>query len=236
MTVNPSDGETVNAAEAHPSWLRDATWFAALTAIVIGVAAALIIFSGRGGSVVHVLVGASGWVLAMAFRVPVAVATRQSDHNRTAVVLSSGPAEETVRFAALAIFANTMWEAGLVGFGWAAVEAVYAAASGFAVVQVLNSSDGKAIEALAQMRALGMDRVWNLSDGLLERAAASAFHVAATLLIFRAPLLVLLLAPMHSIVNLKVLGALKDSPGRYRRLMLLLGLGSLAAAVVAVRV
>jgi hypothetical protein len=204
---------------------RQATAFALL--MLAGGAATAIWFTAQEQwSFLPFLAGAAGWMFAMVLRIPVALLAKRRDDQRL-LVAASGPAEESVRLAVVLLAASTTWDAALIGFGWATIEIAQTVATGFALVRLSTATDEKSIEAREQMRMLGMDRVSSVHDGVFERAAASAFHVAATLAVFSYPPLVLVLIPVHSMINIGVMAALKRSPNHYR-----LALGVMLAASV----
>jgi hypothetical protein len=210
-----------------------ASAFAVLMLMTVVGAAAWIIAQGRWATMPF-LAGAAGWMIAMALRIPAALLAKRRDNQRI-LVAASGPAEESVRLVLVLLAATTVWDAGLIGFGWATIEIAQTVATGFALVKLSTATDEKAIEAREQMRTLGMDRVSSVHDGVFERAAASAFHVAATLAVFSYPLLVLVLIPIHSMINIGVLAALKRSPNRYRLSLAVMLAASLAAGLLVTR-
>lgn len=208
---------------------------AAFTVLAFGsiIAAVIGLQLASRWSLKHFAVGFVGWILAMLVRVPVALVARRLE-NRNLLVLASGPAEELVRLVAVGVLASTSWEAGLIGFGWATVEVMQAAGTGFALVKLAQRRDEKSEQAVAQLQSMGMDRVTSVFDGLLERIAVSSFHVAASLVLFWQPLLVLVLAPLHSLINVSVLAMLKRSVSSYRMALIVLLSLSIAAALAAV--
>lgn len=150
--------------------------------------------------------GALGWSVAFALRAPVGLlAKRMPERTQTIVVASSGPLEELVRLASIAVAGRTFARALSLGLGWAAIEVVYAIASSIVALTIARGTGGKAAKIREAIAEHGMAAPVSPFVGVLERASASALHIGAALLIARHSLFALALVPAHSAVNLLVL-------------------------------
>jgi len=149
--------------------------------------------------------GALGWFIALILRGPVAAITSKlmtPDSAKLTVILSSGPLEESVRLILLALTSLTLSNAVSIGQGWAAIEVLYAVINTFAIITIVNRKDEKAAQALHAMEQQGMRADTNPIIGVIERITASAYHIGATLLIACHPWLVIVMIPLHSILNI----------------------------------
>jgi hypothetical protein len=160
------------------------------------------------------VLGAAGWVVALVLRVPVTLAFKRLPQKKlqTVVILSSGPLEEGVRLAALAVVGFTLPAASSLGQGWAAIEVVYAVINGLLLASLLTRNDEKAMQARAALEQIGMDPNKNKSwAGPVERISASAYHIGAALLIAANPWLVFIAVLVHSLFNLTMTRLAKQS-------------------------
>ncbi|MCY9593531.1 hypothetical protein [Paenibacillus chitinolyticus] len=169
-------------------------------------------YQGVGVTVKPVLLGAAGWIIALALRGPVSLlaARMPAEKGRLLLVSSSGPLEELVRLVTLLIAGLTIGSAASIGIGWAAIEIVYTLVSLFAVASLSKRTDEKAMQAKAMLEAqgtYGAHPAW----GLIERVFVSAYHIGAALCIARYPWSVAVLIPLHSLLNLAVLAVAKRS-------------------------
>ena len=158
------------------------------------------------------LAGAVGWVVALFFRAPVALAaiarTGSRERAQPWIVGSSGPLEEIVRLGVLLFVGRGLDEALSVGLGWAAIEVVYAIGNGFALVALAGRTDPEAEQAKALLptqAALEASAPW---WGVLERLWASLLHIGFTLIVAAQPILVVLTMLVHSAANLGLIRAL----------------------------
>ncbi|MFF2156269.1 hypothetical protein ACFVVQ_13215 [Paenibacillus chitinolyticus] len=169
-------------------------------------------YQGVDVTVKLVLLGAAGWIAALALRGPVSLlaARMPAEKGRLLLVSSSGPLEELVRLAVLLIAGLTIGSAASVGIGWAAIEIVYTLVTLFAVASLSKRTDEKAMQAKAMLEAqgtYGAHPAW----GIIERVFVSAYHIGAALCIARYPWSVVVLIPLHSLLNLAVLAVAKRS-------------------------
>lgn len=156
--------------------------------------------------------GALGWLAALILRGPVAAVSMKLPKSKaqTMIVASSGVLEEGVRFGMLWLFSASLPWALSAGQGWAAIEVVYAVVSGFATLSLLSRTDEKAKQAQALLAAQGtanLHPMW----GTVERMFASLFHIGATLLMVRYPWMLVILIPVHSLLNLSAVWLMKRS-------------------------
>jgi hypothetical protein len=156
--------------------------------------------------------GAAGWMAALVLRGPIAAIAMKLPKNigQNIVVGSSGVLEEGVRFGLLALTGTAMPWALSIGQGWAAIEVLYTIGTGFAMLSLYGRTDDKAIQAKQMLAAQGMADVHPIW-GVAERIFASLFHIGATLLIAKEPMMVFVLVPVHSLLNLSVTALLKRS-------------------------
>jgi len=147
--------------------------------------------------------GALGWLVALALRGPVALATRQlSEANRErAIVLSSGPLEEGMRVVALAVAGREFATALSLGFGWAMIEVLFTMQQALVIGLMIKRDDEKTRQGLAIMKERGMLSESPNAWGAVERLFASLLHMGNTLLVAFNPWLALLTAPVHSALN-----------------------------------
>lgn len=155
--------------------------------------------------------GAAGWVIALMLRGPVSVlAMKKPGIGKTILYASSGPLEEGVRYAILALTSLHFGWAASIGQGWAAVEVVYVVIQIFAMASLATRTDEKALQAKAVLEAQGLTNA-HPAWGIAERISASAFHIGATLCIAAIPWAVMILIPLHSLFNLVMIRLVKRS-------------------------
>lgn len=178
--------------------------------------------------------GALGWIVALALRGPVGALVMKLPQAKaqTIVVGSSGVLEEGVRVALLAMTSATYSWSASVGQGWAAVEVLFTIVNVIAIYSLSGRTDEKATQAKEMLRMQG-----NLTGhplwGIVERVFASAFHIGSTLLIAFSPWLVLLMIPVHSLLNLTAVRLAKRSILLTELVVALVGTGALVAGLVA---
>ena len=161
------------------------------------------------------LAGAAGWFVALVLRTPVGLAgmriTGSTERTQTWVTASSGPLEESVRLAVLLIVGRDLATALWIGLGWAAIEVLYSIVNGFAVAALATRTDPEAEQARAMLPPNAFSAAapfW----GVVERAWASAVHIGFTLILAAAPLLVLVTAPLHTLLNVAFLRLIRTQP------------------------
>jgi hypothetical protein len=177
--------------------------FALLPApILVGIA--LFAINGRF-ELLPFLLGAAGWMIALALRQPVAIiAARAVGQERAATIVGwcSGPAEELVRFGLVVLILGNFGGALWAGFGWATIEVLLVAVNIFVIAGLMTRDDPKSREAREILAAQGMMSPQNPLWGFLERLSAIALHLGFTLMLFASPWLVLVTLPLHSVVNM----------------------------------
>jgi hypothetical protein len=159
--------------------------------------------------------GALGWLAALVLRGPViavAIGKLPREKATTVVVASSGVLEESVRIILLALTSFSASWAASIGQGWAAVEVLFVMVNVVAVASLAGKTDEKSVQARQMLEAQGTihgNPLW----GVLERVWASAFHIGCTLVVASMPWLVILLVPLHSMVNFMTVRLAKKSIG-----------------------
>lgn len=193
---------TVKIDENVTASMRRNAWAVLPAPFIIG-----IILLGVVGapSLVALLLGAAGWLLALALRQPVAlVAMKSTTKERAATIVGwfSGPAEELVRLALVLLAIRSFEDAIWAGFGWATIEVLLVMVNGLAIASLVTKNDPKSIEARELLAAQGMLGTQHPLWGLLERISATALHMGFTLMLFAQPWLVLVTLPLHSATNM----------------------------------
>ncbi|KUO94880.1 YhfC family intramembrane metalloprotease [Ferroacidibacillus organovorans] len=154
--------------------------------------------------------GALGWFVALMLRGPIALAIKKAPKNRAVMMMGSvsGPFEELVRLFVLLFLGVGFSSALSIGQGWAAIEVLFTIINGMVIVTVIGRNDEKSIQVKELLESTG-----NLNQspllGIWERIFASAFHIGSTLLLARHLWMVVLLAPIHSILNLAAVNIAK---------------------------
>lgn len=184
---------------------------ALLVTVAYGVA---FVNAGHPFELVPFLVGAAGWFVALLLRTPVGLVgmrvTADADRTQTWVTASSGPLEESVRLAALVLVGRDFGTALWIGLGWAAIEIVYSIANGFALAALAERTDAEAEQVKAMLPESAFSSAGPLW-GVVERMWASAVHIGFTLVLAALPLLVVVTAPLHTLVNIGFLAAYRRS-------------------------
>lgn len=176
-------------------------------------------------------VGALGWFVALTLRGPVAILANKfagSESKATTwVVSSSGPLEEVIRVAVLLWLGRDLSTALAIGFGWAAIEVVFALVNSFVGNMLLRSDDPKIVEA-REMLAQQMNTTQGPWWGVVERISASAYHIGSTVILAFMPLAVVITAPAHSVVNLLSVVLTKRSMLAFQAMLAVVGALTLA--------
>lgn len=156
--------------------------------------------------------GALGWFIALGLRGPVSLVKKfmSKEKTTTIVVASSGPLEEIVRLLLLALTSAAFSWSVSVGQGWATIEVLFAIINQIILIIMVQRTDEKAIQAREFLESSG---TLNLSPilGVLERIFASAFHIGSTILIASNFWFVIIMIPIHSLINLGALKLAKKS-------------------------
>jgi hypothetical protein len=178
----------------------------AMLAVLIGYLFAFRIV-GETPQVRAIAIGVIGWVVALYLRAPFAPLAKKLGQERGGLLMAgvSGPCEELIRLAMVLIFGRSFHLALSMGFGWGAVEILFAIISGGARLALLGRDDEKARQAKEILAAQGTMEIpagWLV--GAWERVFATGLHVGFTLLVAFQPWLVVLLLPVHSLVNLTI--------------------------------
>lgn len=130
----------------------------AVLGVPVAVIAALTAWLGAP-QVLPAVLGAAGWMIALALRQPVAlVATRLTTKERamTIVVLASGPAEEIVRLLLVLLVLRSASAATWAGAGWMTVEVALITVNTLIIANLLPKDDPKSLEAKEFLRDQGM--------------------------------------------------------------------------------
>jgi hypothetical protein len=156
----------------------------------------------------YIGLGALGWVVALNLRLPFIPLVKKLGQEKggTFMAALAGPCEEVVRLAAVLIFGRSFPVALAIGTGWAAIEVLFAIINGAIRLVVLSKDDEKAQQAKEILAAQGLLReipfAWIL--GAWERLFASGIHLGFTLMVAANPWLVVILTPLHSLVDLSI--------------------------------
>lgn len=145
------------------------------------------------------LLGALGWMVALAARLPVlASAGRLHAVRRRDSILgvASGITDEAVRLALVLVVVDGTGSALWTGFGWALAGLVFAAATG---LTRFGWPIGR--QAAEQLRAQGGFISTHPVHGGVRGITATSFHLGATLLLAAGPWWILVTASAHAVVN-----------------------------------
>lgn len=158
--------------------------------------------------------GALGWFVALTLRGPIAILAQKFASSQEKgglwVAASSGPLEEVVRLLVLLWLGRDFPTALAIGLGWASIEVAFALFNSLLGNMLLRGDDPKVVEAremLAQQINTDNGPWW----GVIERISASACHIGNTLLIALFPLATLVVAPLHTALNLGVVRLTRTS-------------------------
>lgn len=151
--------------------------------------------------------GALGWVVALNLRLPFIPLVKRMEREKAGrfMAILAGPCEELVRLAAILIFGRTLPIALSIGIGWGVVEILYTIFAAGARTALMGKDDEKARQAKAILEEQGMLKIpagWLV--GVWERLFATGIHVGFTLLMAWNPWLVLVLTPVHSLIDLAI--------------------------------
>lgn len=186
--------------------------------------------------VVPAVLGAAGWILALALRQPVAlIASRFTTKERatTVVGLASGPAEESVRLLLVVLVLRSSPAAAWAGAGWMAIEVVMIAVNVLVIASLLTKDGPKSVEVRELLRDQGGPQSTGPFWGVLERFSAAGLHFGFTLLIFVQPWLVLVTIVVHSLTNMLAVRYAKQSVARVELAVLGTAIVVLAAGIAA---
>lgn len=178
-----------------------------------------------------ILIGAVGWLVALALRAPVSVVLlkvlKVPERVQPWVVAASGPLEEAVRIGALILVGRSFTQAMSIGLGWAAIEVVYTVITAVVTLSLLQRTDEQALQARAAMDAMGLLRPTGPALGVLERISASALHIGFTLVLAWSFWLVPVTMAVHSAVNLILIRTFKRAPLLSELALLIVGAATL---------
>ena len=156
-----------------------------------------------------ILFGALGWLIALALRAPVAIATKQMVDSQNVlqrvIVASSGFLEEPARLIVLLLVGRDFEIAYSIGLGWAAIEVVYTVINSFVIGSLTVRTDEKSKEALKQLDEMGVLSETAPFLGIFERITSSAVHIGFAMLIAVWPAFVVAAIPIHSATNMGIL-------------------------------
>ncbi len=181
------------------------------------------------------LIGMVGWTIALILRAPIGLLTSKLPRSQSQlfIVASSGPLEEGVRLCILALAGSALSPSLSVGQGWAAMEVLYTILTLIMVVSLAKRNDEKAQQAKLIILQQQGNRIVGPFWGVLERITASAFHIGASLLVAREPTLVVVMLPLHSLLNLGATRLVRRSMMLAECFIAVVGLGTLAWGLAA---
>lgn len=173
-------------------------------------------------------IGAAGWYVALMLRIPLQLLVRNLPQERAVRIVGwfSGPAEESLRVLALAVFGAAFPYALSLGQGWAAIEVAFTILNGAILGKVLSRQDEKSIQVraiLEQQGTYGKSPLW----GIVERIFASCLHIGFTLICAYNLWLALVLIPLHSATNMVIVATVRRNMLLGQALLAVVGGGSL---------
>jgi hypothetical protein len=145
------------------------------------------------------LLGALGWVVALAARLPVLASAgrlRAAGRRDTILAVTSGITDEVVRLALVLVLVSGTGSALWAGFGWALAGVVFVAAT-----QLAQFSWPLGHQAAEQLRSQGGFISTHPVHVGVRGITATSFHLGATLLLASGPWWVLATASAHAVVN-----------------------------------
>ena len=228
---------TGTASELDYDTLRRNTMFATPITFLVPVAFALVLTQlGADLSWSGVAFGALGWIGALILRAPIAAIFTvamggDQDRVKPFIVGSSGPAEEIVRLIVLLMVGRSFSDAASIGIGWAAIEIVYTAITGYVTLTLVKRTDPEAMEARAMLESQGMIRETGPWLGIVERIGASALHIGFTLIIAWSAIWTIVTMIIHSAVNLSLIQTFKRWPLLTELALLVVGIGVFSIGV-----
>jgi hypothetical protein len=194
--------------------LRRATLWTVLGLVIVPIALAIALSIWQSPPVWGAVgLGTAGWLVAFLLRGPVAAAVAKLPRERGATILaaSSGPCEEIVRLLLVLFLVSGFPSALWAGFGWAAIEIVYALVNTLVVHSLLGKTDEKSLEVRRMLEAQGSLRTDGPLWAAAERVSASLLHIGFTLLLAWQPWLALATVPLHSGANLLTVRLMRRS-------------------------
>lgn len=178
-------------------------------AVILSIAGVNLMWSAIG-------FGALGWLIALTLRAPLSLILMKvlgdAERVKPWIIASSGPFEEVVRLVVLILVGRSMGEAASIGLGWAAIEVIYTAITGFVTLSLVRRTDPEAVQAREMLEAQGTLSEAGPALGIIERIGASALHIGFTLLLAWSSVMVVVTTVLHSAVNLVLTRMFKRSP------------------------
>ena len=175
-------------------------------------------------------VGAGGWCLALAIRVPAIFALGRMGRAAVGVWLS-GPAEELVRLAMVLGFAHSADEAYWLGLGWGLAEVPYHVLESAVLWRLQQGAPAQGQASLVDAAVAELAASpWSWWRSL-ERYSATALHVGFTLAMELSAWAALVLVPAHSLLNQAFLWGAGRSVAAAEWTALAVGLAALAAGL-----
>lgn len=172
---------------------------AAVTAGVLVVLAAALVMVLGAAEAGTALLGALGWMVALAARLPVLASAGRLHALRrrdTILAVTSGITDEVVRLALVLVVVGGTGSALWAGLGWALAGFVFVAAT-----QLTQFSWPIGEQATEQLKSQGGFISTHPAHGGFRGITATTFHLGATLLLASGPWWVLVTAVAHSVVN-----------------------------------
>ncbi|MEV8437528.1 hypothetical protein AB0425_09175 [Actinosynnema sp. NPDC051121] len=157
---------------------------ALLLVVLAGLAVVLTLLVGAGQAGTALL-GALGWLVALAARVPAVASAgrlRDLDRGRALLAFASAVTDEVVRLLLVLVGVTGLAPALWAGLGWAVAELVFVTATGLS--QPTVALGPRAAELLG---AEGGVMATHPLHVLLRGATTTAFHLGATLLLVAGP-------------------------------------------------
>lgn len=207
---------TVESGVQYES-LRRNTLIATPVTLLVPVAFAVALsMMGADLTWAHLGFGALGWFGALMLRAPLAAILTQiwGDPERVKpwIIASSGPFEEIVRVVLLLLVGRSFSEAAAIGVGWAAIEVVYTAITGFITLSLMKRTDPEAMQARQILEAQGMIQEQGPWLGVIERIAATALHIGFTFIVAWSLFAAIATAVVHSATNITMIRLFKTRP------------------------
>jgi hypothetical protein len=180
--------------------------------------------------------GALGWVIALALRIPAGMMLKTTGLRKETMVvvmiLLSGPAEEILRLVGITFIAHNFAPVYSFGLGWAAIKVCYSAVSGLLTLSMLKRTDAAALEAQTKMKDMGLlDASVSPLWGLAERLSVSAAHIGFGFWLAWFEALVIPAIIVHSAMNLAAYAMMTKGHGVPRTQMVLFAVGAAVLAL-----
>lgn len=206
----------VNVPQAQPRDLRGSLALSAVLLALVPIGfAVVLVAAGYPPQLGPFVVGALGWMVAFALRMPVILLASRilgtPERGIPVVIAASGPAEEMVRVIAVLLVGRDPLTALWLGLGWTSIEVVYTYVNAIAIAQLAKRTDEearRARELLPPAMFTSSAPLW----GAIERVGASALHIGFTLIVAAVPIAFIVTALIHSAFNLILTSMARSRP------------------------